>query len=78
MIPVLLALGAVLGRWWRTTLVVAAAGWPAVLVATGVMDLEPDLLAASTLAVTNAGVGIVVHHGVARVWRSLQRTAGPA
>jgi hypothetical protein len=42
MIPVLLFLGAVLGRWWRATLIIAAVGWPALLVATDVMHLEPD------------------------------------
>jgi hypothetical protein len=77
-IPVLLVLGAVLGRWWRTTLVVAAVGWPALLVATDVMDVEPVLLAAAALAVANVGVGLLLHHAVAWAWRSLRRTAGAA
>lgn len=76
MIPVLLVLGAVLGRWWRTTLVVAAVGWPAVLVTTAVMELEPALLGASALAVVNVGVGLLFHHAVAWAWRSLRRTVG--
>lgn len=77
MIPVLL-LGAVLGRWWRTALVVAAVGWPAVLVTTAVMDVEPALLGASALAVANIGVGLLIHHVVAWTWRSLRTAVGAA
>lgn len=78
MIPVLLFLGVVLGRWWRTALVASAIGWPAVLLATDVMDLEPVLLAASALAVVNVGVGLLLHHAVAWTWRSVRAAAGAA
>lgn len=78
MIPILLVLGAVLGRWWRTTLGVAAVGWPTALVATDVMDLEPELLAASALAMANIVVGLMVHHAVAWAWRSLRMAVGAA
>lgn len=73
-IPVLLLLGAVLGRWWRATLIIAAVGWPALLVATDVMHLEPDLLAAAALAVGNVGVGLLLNHAIAQVWRSARTT----
>lgn len=78
MIPVLLLLGAVLGRWWRTALVVAAVGWPAALVAAGVMDPEPGLLGASVLAAANAGVGLLFHHALAWAWCSLRTTVSAA
>lgn len=78
MIPVLLFVGAVLGRWWRATLIIAAVGWPALLVATDVMHLEPDLLAAAALAVGNVGVGLLLHHAIAWAWRSARTTIDPA
>lgn len=78
MIPVLLFLGVALGRWWRTALVASAIGWPAVLVATDVMDVEPVLLAASALAVVNVAVGLLLHHAVAWTWRSVRGTARAA
>jgi hypothetical protein len=54
MIPTLIVLGLVLGRWWRLLLVTAALGWPLLLVADGVMHMEFGLLAAAALAVVNA------------------------
>lgn len=72
MIPVLLFLGAVLGRWWRATLIVAAVGWPAMLLVTDVMHLELDLLGAAALAVGNVGVGLLLHHAIAWAWRSVR------
>lgn len=75
MIPVLLFLGVALGHWWRTALVASAIGWPAVLVATDVMDVEPVLLAASALAVLNVGVGLLLHHAVAWAWRAIRPAA---
>ena len=44
MIPTLIVLGLVVGRWWRTALVVGALGWPVALLTTNVMDLEPGCL----------------------------------
>lgn len=78
MIPVLLFLGAVLGRWWRATFVIAAVGWPAVLVATDVMHLEPELFAATALAVGNVGVGLLFHQVIAWVWRAARTAVDPA
>jgi hypothetical protein len=69
-IPVLIVFGLVFGRWWRLSLTAAALGWPVVLVATGVMDVELGLLGASGLAVANTGVGVLIHQGVLRLIRS--------
>jgi hypothetical protein len=69
-IPTLIVLGVLLGRWWKVALAVAALGWPLLLVATGAMGVEPGLLAASALAVVNAGIGVVAHQGVLRVYRA--------
>jgi hypothetical protein len=72
-IPTLILFGLVFGRWWRLSLVAAAVGWPALLVATGVMDVQVELLGAAGLAVTNAGVGVLVHQGALRALRVLRR-----
>lgn len=71
MIPVLLVIGLVLGRWWRTTLAVATILWPVVLVLSEVMDVTWELLGAAALAFVNTLIGIVVHQGV--LWTVRQR-----
>ena len=64
MIPTVILLGLVLGHWWKTTLVVAAVGWPLLLVATGI-DIDPQAFpAAAALAVANATIGILVHQAL--------------
>jgi hypothetical protein len=73
-IPILILFGLVLGRWWRLSLAAAAVGWPALLVATDVMDVEPGLLGASGLAIANAGVGVLIYQGILRMIRKLRRS----
>ena len=72
MIPVLILFGLVLGRWWRSSLVAAALGWPALLVATGVTDVGAGLLGAAGLAVANTGAGVLLHQGARLAIRSLR------
>ncbi len=73
MIPTMILVGLILGRWWWGALASAAIGWPLVLVATDVMRLEPGLVAAAGLAVANAGVGVLAHQGALRGVRQLRR-----
>jgi hypothetical protein len=73
-IPILILFGLVFGRWWRSSLAVAAVGWPVALVASDVMSVEPGLLGASALAVANTAVGVLVHQGVLRIIRKVQRS----
>lgn len=62
MIPTMILLGLVFGRWWRTTLVVAAVGWPTWILADGSQGFSWRLvLGAAGFAIANAAVGIVVH-----------------
>ncbi|MCZ7429823.1 hypothetical protein O7607_29080 [Micromonospora sp. WMMA1949] len=72
MIPVLILFGLVLGRWWRSSLVAAALGWPALLVATGVTDVGAGLLGAAVLAVANTGAGVLLHQGALLAIRRLR------
>lgn len=74
MIPTMILFGLVFGRWWRLSLVAAALGWPALLVAGGVMDVDVPLLAeAAGLAVANTAVGVLVHQGVLLAVRRYRR-----
>lgn len=71
MIPVLLVVGLVLGRWWRTTLAVATILWPFLLVVNGVMNVTIELLGAAALAFANSLTGVIVHQGL--LWTVRQR-----
>lgn len=73
MIPTMILLGLILGRWWWVALASAAIAWPLLLVATDVMGLEPGLMGAAGLAVANAGVGVLAHQGALRGYRHLRR-----
>jgi hypothetical protein len=64
MIRTMILFGLIFGRWWRLSLLVAALGWPAVLISTGVLGFEVALLGAAGLAVLNAAVGVLVHQGL--------------
>jgi hypothetical protein len=78
MIPTMILLGLVLGRWWRLALGTAAISWPLLLLATGVVGVEAVLVAAVALAVANAGVGVLVHQGCLHAYRHLgNRTSQP-
>ena len=71
MIPTVILLGLIFGHWWKATLVVAALGWPLLLLAAGV-DIDPAALpAASALAVANAAIGILAHRLLWRLARGL-------
>ena len=73
MIPTLIMIGAIFGRWWRVTLLVSAVGWPILLAATGAMSVGPALLGVSGLAVLNAGAGVLIYQGILRGGRKLWR-----
>jgi hypothetical protein len=61
--------GLVFGRWWRLSVITAALGWPALLVATDVMGVGTGLLGASGIAMANTGVGVLIHQGILLVNR---------
>ncbi|TCB90735.1 hypothetical protein E0H26_26445 [Micromonospora zingiberis] len=72
MIPALIVFGLLFGRWWRSALIVAALGWPVLLVVSGVLGVEPGLLGAAALAVANTAAGVLIHQGVLLVIRKLR------
>jgi hypothetical protein len=67
MIPIALVLGLAVGRWW--IVVVAAVGWAAALVASGVIGIEDAAIGAAGLAAADAAVGAAIHKGVAAAFR---------
>jgi hypothetical protein len=71
MIPTMILLGLVLGRWWKVALITAAVGWPLLLAATEVLDFEMRLIGAAALASVNAGVGALVHQVCLYAYRRL-------
>ena len=73
MIPTLILIGGVFGRWWRVTLAVSVVGRPMLLVATGAMSVGPARAGAAGLAVLNTGAGVLIHQGILRGGRKLSR-----
>jgi hypothetical protein len=66
MIPPLVAIGLIFGRWWLVR--VAAFAWPIFLVAMG-SDLALDEVPlASGLAMVNTFVGVILHQGIASLF----------
>jgi hypothetical protein len=67
--------GLAFGRWWRTALAIAALGWPAVLIAMGIVDTLASSVAAAGLSLLNAGLGVLVHQGLLRLARQTRATS---
>lgn len=76
MIPTLLLVGLVLGRWWRVVIPLATVGWPVLLIVTGVDSGLDFGVAAGLLAVANVGIGVLLNQVVRRLVR-LVTTANP-
>jgi hypothetical protein len=63
-IPTLILVGLVFGRWWRIVIPVAAVGWAMLLIATGVDSGFVFALGAAALAIPNVAVGVLVHQAL--------------
>lgn len=71
MIPTMILLGLVLGRWWKSALAVAAVGWPAILLVDGVINVA-QVWAAAVFALANSAVGVGIHQGGAWLVRRVR------
>jgi hypothetical protein len=71
MIPTLLVVGFLAGRWYVIPL--AAVVWPLVLVLLGIESDAADLFVAAGLAAANTAVGVLVHQGAKRLLAGLAR-----
>jgi hypothetical protein len=81
MIPTLLLVGVVLGRWWRIVVPLAVIGWVVLLIATDVGSGLSFAVEAGLLAAANVIVGTLLNQAARalfhRVTPSDARTAGP-
>jgi hypothetical protein len=72
----LILFGLLFGRWWRSSLTVAAVRWSVLLGATGGLRFEASpLLSAAGLAMVNTGVGVLIHQGILRLSRKVRGVA---
>ncbi len=69
MIPTMILLGLVLGRWPRIAIAIAAVGWPVLLVVDDGIGFDSVLLEAAVVAAVNAAVGVLVHQGGLHLYR---------
>jgi hypothetical protein len=80
MIPTLLLVGVVLGRWWRIVVPLAVIGWVVLLIATDVGSGLSFAVGAGLLAAANVIVGTLLNQAARalfhRVTPSDARTAG--
>ena len=70
MIPTLIVAGLIFGRWWRTTLIVAAVAWPIALLIDGIDLGFTGVLGAAVLGAANAAVGVLVHQALRQLVRT--------
>jgi hypothetical protein len=64
MIPTLLLVGVVLGRWWRVVVPLAMIGWVVLLIATDVGSGSRFVVEAGLLAAANVIVGTLLNGAV--------------
>jgi hypothetical protein len=70
-IPTLLLVGLVFGRWWRVVIPAAAIGWAVLLVVAGVDSGPSFAVAAALLGAINVAVGAVVFQAARLPFRNL-------
>ena len=77
-IPTLLLVGLVFGRWWKIVVPAAVIGWPVLLIATGVDSGLRFAVAAGLLAAANVFVGVLAYQGLRLIARGIAALAGRA
>lgn len=73
MIPNMIIFGLLAGRWWKTSLVLGAVGWAAVVFFTGAINAS-QIPVAALFGLVNTGVGVAIHQGVLWLVRRLRRS----
>jgi hypothetical protein len=68
-IPTVLLVGVLFGRWWKITVPVAVLGWPSLLIASGIDSGFQFALTAALLAAANVVVGVLGHQAVTVLFR---------
>jgi hypothetical protein len=75
MVPTLLIVGFVFGRWWRLAAPIAILGWPVWLIVAGVGSGPAFALGATVVAVFNVAVGVLAYHLLRKLARHLSAAA---
>jgi hypothetical protein len=75
MVPTLLIVGFLFGRWWRFAAPVAILGWPAWLIVAGVGSGPGFALGATVVAALNVAVGVVAYQVLRRLARGVSAAA---
>jgi hypothetical protein len=73
MIPTMLLFGLVLGRWWKTCLLVGTLGWPLLLWFDGIIESPNEFLGAAGLAALNTAVGVAIHQSLLHLFSWLRK-----
>jgi hypothetical protein len=76
-IPTMILVGLLLGKWWKTALVAGATAWPVLLWTHGLIDTAPEIVGAAALALANTAVGALVHQLVLAVRRTRRHPPTP-
>ncbi len=71
MIPTMILFGLVLGRWWRTALLVAAVIWPIMVVPDDAIGATA-IPGAALLGLLNAALGVLIVQGLLRPYRGVR------
>jgi hypothetical protein len=72
MIPTLILVGLIFGRWWQIAIPLAAVGWAVLLIVTGVDSGFVFALGAAAIAMPNVALGVLVHRAL---WQLVRRVA---
>lgn len=73
MVPLLILVGLIVGRWWVLPLV--AVIWPAILIG---RDLGTGLhfaVVGTAFAVANTAVGVLAHKGIVKLFRLVRKAS---
>ena len=75
MIPTMILLGLLLGRWWGWALIVGTSAWTVVLWTQGLLETPAEIIGAAALAFANTAVGVLAHQLVLATARRARRSS---
>ena len=78
MVPTMLLVGLVFGRWWRVTIPVGTLVWVVLLVATGTGSGLPFVLGGAAFGAANVIVGVLAYQVIAWLAHVIVQTLRPA
>jgi hypothetical protein len=64
--------GLLLGRWWKSALIVGTSFWTALLWSQGLLATPPEIVGAAALAFVNTAIGVLAHQLLLAVVRRIR------